>query len=197
MSKARLLMALVLFFLPALAFADGTDPQMDPNDCTGSFSLAQTGNEFVLFTDKTNTAISLSFTPLDAALTQEEVSQPNSCVANSTGGTITSLVVTTPEVGGDSTLADYTCPTATCTVSIDNDIVTYDFTNLNIAPDQEFGFIDTGFDAANVYSLANFDPTDSSHEKAMFNFATPEPGTLTLLGSGVLSLWSARRRRIK
>lgn len=195
MSKARLLMALVLLFLPALAFADGTDPQMDPNDCTGSFSLAQTGNEFVLFTNRTNTDISLSFTSLDPNNLGN--SQPSSCVANNTGGTITSLAVSTPTVGGDTNLADYTCPTATCTVSIDNDIVTYDFTNLNIAPDQEFGFIDTGFDAANVYSLANFDPTDSSHEKAMFNFATPEPGTLTFLGTGVLSLWTGLRRRKK
>lgn len=196
MSKARFLLLAALFLLPTFALAD-SDPQMDPNDCTGSFSLAPaiTGGGFSLFTDRTNTNIAFSFTALDASNLSN--SQPSSCVANNTGGVITSMSVSTPEVPGDTNVADYTCPTATCTVSIDNGIVTYDFTGLNIAAGSEFGFIDTGFSADNIYSLANFDPTDPNNERAVFDFAAPEPGTLALLATGIFPVWASLRRRKK
>ena len=184
MSKARLLIAVALFFLPTLALADSTDPQMDPNDCTGSFSLSTFNATFALFDQSQN--VSTFLMPLDP--TNLANPQPSSCVANNTGGTITSLVVNTPVIAGDT----FNCPTnpaLSCVVTTNNGVVTYDFTGLNIVVGHEFGIIETGLDPG-VFQLTNF-----AGGTATFNFNSPEPGTLALLGT--LPAWAIWRLRKK
>lgn len=186
MTKARLLIVATLFFLPTLLFADSTDPQMDPNDCTGSLSLSAFNGSFALFTQ--TQSITQVLLPLDP--TNLSNPQPSSCVANNTGATITGLMVTTPQIAGDT----FTCPSnpaVTCGVTTNNGVVTYDFTGLNILAGNEFGIIESGFAGGGQFQFTNL-----AGGTATFNFISPEPGTLTLLSAlPVWVFWRIRKKK--
>ncbi|MBV9434740.1 MAG: hypothetical protein JOZ44_01730 [Acidobacteria bacterium] len=181
--KSRVLLVLAFLCLPMLTWADPTDPQIDPNNCTGSFSITLLTSGVITHLDPiTNTQVT-TFAPLITAGGNE----PDRCIANTTGSTINSLMVTGALVP-NTTAADYSCPPsplfAGCSITLDPtlNLVTYDFFGgPGVAAGAEFGFTELGFG----------DP--SAPTPPQFSLTMPEPSTWAFLAA--LPVVGLMRRR--
>jgi hypothetical protein len=205
MVKARLLIAVALLFLPAFALADSSDPQMDPNNCTGSLQVSFVPGTNTLQNTADGHTFSTSF------LGTPTTSSNPVCFANMTGTTLTSLTVTTTMQAG----LTYSCPTGGdpfflgCGTSFgqtpNGETVTFAFSGTNsdhpgIVPftnscnvditttsfnpcPGEFDLLSTGFPSTPSFSLS------------VPGVPAPEPATVGMMLLSLPALLFYRRRR--
>ncbi|MBV9147421.1 MAG: hypothetical protein JO065_16025 [Acidobacteria bacterium] len=196
-----LLLLVASFLFPALVRADALDPQIDPNNCTGSLAVTFVPGTTML-QNSANGGESFSTSFLGST------SSSTVCFANLTGQTLTGLAVTTAAQPNSNLV--YNCPDSagpfflSCAVTLNESpagqSVTFSFSgtnadhpgivpftsacNLNVDAvaagcPGEFDLLTTGFPSVPEFTAS----------------AMPEPGTLTLILSAAGTMVVYRRRR--